>query len=670
MNPENIRNIALVGHGGAGKTSLVEAILHATGKTTRLGVISDGTCVMDFMDEEKEKQCSMAAACCTVEHGPVQINIVDTPGSPEFCGHAIPALAAVETAVVAVSATAGIEVNTRKMFERAKDYGLGVIFAINKIDGENVNLPELVGRLQESFGMASLPVNLPSGNGSAVIPLLGGSGTPDFGDLEEAHTAVVEAVVGADDAMMEKYLSGEVSDDEVRPFSAKAVAQGELIPIVFTCAKSEAGIKEFLQAVTNYGLSPVNGKRRILVDDDESVEIEPTVQGDMIGQVFKIASDERTHIKYCYIRLHRGVLKPDSPLYTLQERKGLRPGQLHRMMGADHSELHEAGAGDIIALAKLDLRVGDTVFSGAGGSIAMPAMPAPMFSLAIDPKARGDEEKISSAFRRFMEEDPCFLMEYNGATRETVVRGMGDVHLRTLLGRLTKHYKIEVETRPPRIPYRETVTGHARDIEYTHKKQTGGAGQFGRVIINLHPRERGAGYEFVDKIFGGSIDQQFRPSVDKGVQSQLTEGVLAGYPIVDVQVELIDGKTHPVDSKDIAFQVAGRGAFKEAFMKAKPILLEPIVSVEVTAPVDILGDLQGDLASRRGRVEGQEMLPGQMAVLRAHVPLAEMADYSSRLSSISGGRGSYSMELSHYDPVPSNVQQRIIDEHKKPSEHA
>jgi len=670
LKPQNIRNIALIGHGSAGKTSLAEACLHLTGVTSRLGVIADGTCLLDFTDEEKEKQCSLQAAICTVTHGDTQINIIDTPGSPDFCGHAIPALAAIETAAVVISATSGIEVNTRKMFERAVAHGVGTIIAVNKIDADNVNLPELVQQIQESFGTSCLPVNLPADGGKSVIRLLGGSGTPDFDDLESAHTAVVEAVVGADDELMERYLGGEVSDEEVRRFTALAVTSGEIIPIVFTGSRTNVGIKEFLDAIVSYAASPIDGKRRQLVDDDTTTEIEPTEDGPFIGQAFKVASDEKTHIKYSFVRIHRGKLRSDTTLHTASEKKGLRPGQVYRMMGPDHQDLDEAGAGDIVALAKLDLHIGDVLFSETGGTIEMPKLPSPMFSLAIEAEARGDEDKVSAAFRRYMDEDPCFLTEYNSSTHETVIRGTGDLHLRTLLARLAAHHKIEVNTHPPKIPYRETISGHARDIEYTHKKQSGGAGQFGRVVINLDPTERGEGYKFVDKIFGGSIDAPFRSSVNKGIQAQLQQGVVAGYPIVDVQVELIDGKTHPVDSKDIAFQIAGRGAFKEAFMKSKPILLEPIVSVEVTAPVDNLGDLQGDFASRRGRVEGQEMLPGNMAVLRGLVPLAEMSDFHSRLSSISGGQGSYSMELSHYDPVPSNVQQRVIEAASKPQESA
>ena len=331
------------------------------------------------------------------------------------------------------------------------------------------------------------------------------------------------------------------------------------------------------------------------------------------------------------------------PMKITGEGKTLRAGQIQRLIGADHAEIDRAVAGDIAAVSKLDLHVGDVLYVNRGGEIAVPKFPEPMFALAIRSKARGDDDKISAALKRFTDEDPCFKITRDPVMNELVINGVGDLHVRT-------------------------ITGSASNVEYTHKKQTGGAGQFARVFINLLPNERGAGYEFIDKIFGGAIDQPFRPSVDKGIRAQIAEGVIAGYPVVDVKVELIDGKTHPVDSKDIAFQIAGRGAFREAFAKAKPVLLEPIVNVEVTAPTDHVGDLQGDLAARRGRPQGQDMLPGNLAVLKAVVPLAELADYHSRLSSITGGQGSYAMEFSHYEPVPANIQQQVIDRAKKPAD--
>jgi elongation factor G len=541
---------------------------------------------------------------------------------------------------------------------------------VNHIDAASVELPAVVAQIQETFGNQCVPLNLPTSGGKAVTDCFEKeSGAADFGDVGEAHTAVIEAIVGTDEELMERYLGGEMSDDEAKGAAARAVAAGELVPILFANSRGDVGIAEFLGALEAFCPSPVTGKRRTLVDGEVETEIEPKQDGPFIGQVFKITTDPKSNIKYLGVRVHSGKLTSDMTVKTIGMTKGTRPGQVMRLLGAEHKELDAGVAGDIICLAKLDFNIGDTLFSDKGGKIAMPRFPQPMFSLALQSKARGDEDKIGVALRRFQEEDACFVSE-RGTGGELVVRGMGEMQLRTYLSRMSKQYKLDVETRAPRIPYRETITGSAREVEYTHKKQTGGAGQFARVVINLLPAERGEGYEFIDKIFGGSIDQGYRPSVDKGIRAQMGEGVLAGYPVVDLKVELIDGKTHPVDSKDIAFQIAGRGVFKDAFVKAKPVLLEPIVNVEVTVPAGNVGDIQGDLASRRGRPQGQDMLPGNMAVIRAVVPLAELSDYNSRLSSISGGEGIYTMEFSHYEIVPTNVQQHIIDAYKKEHEAA
>lgn len=667
---DKYRNIALVGHGGAGKTSLAEALLFKTGVTNRLGSVPDKTSILDYMDEEKEKLSSHDSAVCFLVHAGLHVNIVDTPGAPAFCGTAIAALGAVDCAVVVISASSGIQVNTRKMMERAREYGLGVWIVVNHLDASNIDLPGIVSQVQETFGPQCVPLNLPTGGGKGVIDCFTKeSGDADFSNVADAHTAIIEAVVGADDELMEKYLGGELSGDEARGAAAKAVAQGELVPILFTDSRGDVGIAEFLDALECLCPSPVNGKIRTLVDGETESPVEPTQDGPFVGQVFKITTDPKTNIKHLSIRVHSGKLTSDMSLKTVAETKGTRPGHVLRSLGAEHSEIDAGVAGDLICLAKLDFKIGDTVYTDKRGTIAMPTFPQPMFSLALVSKARGDEDKIGGALRRFAEEDPCFISE-RGTGGELVVRGMGDMQLRTYLARMATQHKLEVETRAPKIPYRETITGQARNIEYTHKKQTGGAGQFGRVFINLLPAERGEGYEFIDKIFGGAIDQAFRPSVDKGVRAQMAEGVLAGYPVVDVKVELIDGKTHPVDSKDIAFQIAGRGAFKDAFMKSKPVLLEPIVNIEITVPADNVGDIQGDLASRRGRPLGQDMLPGNLALIKATVPLAELADYNSRVSSITGGEGSYSMEFSHYEAVPGNILQQIVDAAKKAHEAA
>ena len=668
ITTENIRNVALIGHTGSGKTSLAEAMLHKAGATTRLGSVNDGTSVLDFTDEEKEKRSSYYSATCYLTHVGTHLNIIDTPGSGDFCGQALAGLIPVETALVVISAADGIGVNTRRMLQRAREFGLATMIVVSRIDADTARLAELVGQIQESFGSDCVPVNLPANNAQAVVDCLPkGDGTPDFGDLEDAYTAAIEAVVGADDDLMEKYLGGETTDDEILRFAPKAVAEGAITPILFVNSPTEVGIAELLDKLVSFAPSPARGKRRTLVDGENEVELDPSGT-DFVGQVFKVMTDVKSNIKYSFLRVFSGVLDSSLAMKSTGEGKTLRAGQIQRLIGPDHAEIDRAVAGDIAAVSKLDLHVGDVLYVNRGGEIAVPKFPEPMFALAIRSKARGDDDKISAALKRFTDEDPCFKITRDPVMNELVINGVGDLHVRSILMRMAKQFKVEVETKPPKIPYRETITGSASNVEYTHKKQTGGAGQFARVFINLLPNERGAGYEFIDKIFGGAIDQPFRPSVDKGIRAQIAEGVIAGYPVVDVKVELIDGKTHPVDSKDIAFQIAGRGAFREAFAKAKPVLLEPIVNVEVTAPTDHVGDLQGDLAARRGRPQGQDMLPGNLAVLKAVVPLAELADYHSRLSSITGGQGSYAMEFSHYEPVPANIQQQVIDRAKKPAD--
>ncbi len=670
-----IRNVALVGHHGAGKTSLGESILHKAGATNRLGDVNNKTSILDFIDEEKERSCSIDSSLMHVTVAGKQLNVIDTPGAPDFIGPATAALAGIETAVCVISASSGIEVNTRRMMDRAKAFGLGRMIVINKID-QATDLAKLLTNVQELFGHECQPMNLPTGKGSAVVDCFKKtSGEADISSVEETHTALIEAVVESNEALMEEYLEkGEIDSAKLAPVVSTAIAHGEFVPILFTDARNEVGVDELMETIANYAPSPLEGKQRVLVDGENETPIEPKVDAPFIGQVFKVFSDPKSNIKYTVCRIHAGSVKSDSQVHIGGERKTARPGQLHKMQGGEHPEIDEGIAGDLIAMAKLETHIGDLMTAeDVSGAITLPKFPHPMFALAIEPKSRGDADKVSVALTKFTDEDPCFIADRDAVTGELVIHGIGDLHLRVILARMAHYFKLEVDTKPPKVPYRETILGHVENIEYTHKKQSGGAGQFGRVVIAMEPNERGAGYEFVDKIFGGAIDQAFRPSVDKGIQAQMKEGVIAGYPVVDVKVSLTDGKTHPVDSKDIAFQIAGRGAFKEAFMKCKPVLLEPIVHLEVTVPNDNVGDIQGDLASRRGRPEGQDMLPGGLSVITGRVPLAEMSDYHSRLSSITGGQGSYSMELSHYEPVPGNVQQQIIDqakkEHEEGSEH-
>ncbi len=668
----DIRNIVLLGHAGAGKTTLAEAILHKSGVTNRLGSVDDKSSILDCDAEEKEVGNSIDAGLCHVSHQGKELNIIDTPGFPDYLGAALSALPGAETAVIVISAAAGIQTNTRRLFQAAKDRGMACVIVINKIDHGTDELSELIGTIQESFGRECVCANLPATDGASVIDCIeNDSGDGTIADVGETHTNLMETVIEADEALMEKYLGGEeVSPEQLAGAFTKALVAGAVVPILFTGARNEVGIEPLLDLVASSCPSPADGVKAKLVtgagDQAQATEIVPDPAGDPLGIVVRVSSDPKTHIKQCTVRMLRGTIKSDSSLQKVDGKKAMRCGHVHKLQG-DHLDEVPAGiAGDIVTMAKLDeLKTLDTVFVGKEpGRVRAPSLPVPMFSLAIEPKKQGDEGKISEAMHDITDADPTFDVHHDSQTNEMVISGLGELQVRTILSRVQKRRSLEVVTKPPLIPYRETITGSAKMVEYTHKKQSGGAGQFARVFVDMEPTERGEGYEFVDKIFGGSIDQPFRPSVDKGCQAAMGQGVLAGFPVVDVRVYLVDGKTHPVDSKDIAFQIAGREVFRKAFMQCKPTLLEPIVNMEVTVPTDNVGDITGDLAGRRGRVQGQDMLPGNMTVIKAQVPLSEIQQYNSQLKSVTSGQGSYTMELSHYEPLPPNLVQQIVDKRK------
>lgn len=664
--PANIRNIALVGHTAAGKTTLGEALLLKAGVTTRLGSVDEGTSILDHDEESRERKHSLDSTLFSIEHDNLLLNFVDTPGMPDHCGPAIEALAAVETAVIAVSAVNGIGVNTRRMAKAAAEYGVARMVVINKFAVDGADLENVYNSVRETFGNQCHAINAPTGGGKDVINVYeADSGESDLGDVGDMHKELIEAIVETDEALMSKYMeSGEVSKDELRDALARACASGEFIPVVFCSATKNIGIDQLLEALEKFAPSPVIGKKREIVmgegDDATSKTLEPDASADFVGQVFKVLTDPKSHIKYAAARIYSGTLKGDGQVFVSGDRKGQRTGHIFKLQGGEHKEVDAAVAGDIVAFAKLEVHTGQTIFSeSSDGVIARPRKPQPMYSLAVEPKSRADVEKISGAMQRFADEDPCFEYHRDMETHELVMSGMGDQHLNVIQAKMKRYFKLEIDTHQPKIPYRETIAGAAKNVEYTHKKQSGGAGQFARVFIDMEPQERGAGYEFEDKIFGGVIDQAYRPSVDKGIREQMKKGVIAGCQVVDVKVALVDGKTHPVDSKDVAFQIAGRQVFKKAFNQCKPILLEPVVDIEITVPNDNVGDITRDLAGKRGQVTGQDMLPGGQTVITGTVPLAEVSTYSSQLKSVTGGQGSYVMEFSHYDVVPPNVQQQI-----------
>jgi len=672
---EQVRNVILVGHANTGKTTLAEAMMHTAGAIPRMGTIDQGNTVCDFDELEKERKHSIESALAPLDYRGVQITVIDTPGFSDFVGQALCALVGAETAIVVVSAAGGIEVNTRKMMAAAADYGLARVIVINKIDAPNLDLAGLVQNLRETFGTTILPLNLPAENGTKVVNCLTGQAgqAVDFDDLESAKLALTESIVESDEALMERYLGGEeITADELTAALRTAITSGAVVPVLFAAGQKEIGVTDLLDLIVSACPSPLQGvKRKIETGEGETKteeEIKPDPAGPLIGQVFKVFSDPRSNIKYAAVRLHSGTIKSDTSFRINDDRRAVRAGHIYRTRGGEHTEMSEMSAGQICTLAKIDeLQIGDTVQTATPGRIAMPALPIPMYALAIEPKSRGDEQKISGALSRLSEEEKAFRVERDRQTGELVIAGLGDLHLRVILERMARRFKLEVNTKLPKIPYKETITVPAEG-HYRHKKQTGGAGQFAEVYLKVEPLERNGGFEFVDDIFGGAIPGQFLPAIEKGVRDQMETGIVAGFPLQDVRVRVYDGKHHPVDSKEIAFRIAGKLAVKDAFSKGKPALLEPIVNIEVIVPSQFVGDITGDLSGRRGRILGQEVLPGGMTSIKALVPLAEVAQYNSQLRSVTGGQGSYTMEFSHYDPVPPNIQQEIIKQYQPKEE--
>lgn len=672
-NTGDIRNIVLLGHGGSGKTSLAEAILHKTGATNRLGSVDEKSSVCDYYDEEKEHQHSIKSSVVYVQHAGKLINIIDTPGYPDFIGPAIKAIPAAETAVIVIGAAAGIETNTRKMFELATQANMPRIIVINKMDAENVIFPELLKNIQESFGFQCRCANLPAGDRASVIDCIENSaGDSPVMDVAQAHTELIESVIEADDELMESYLGGEeISSAKIASVFVKALRAGTVIPIVFTDARKEIGIGELLDLVAKYSPSPLEAQPKELKEGETRTQLKADPAGPLAGLVFRVVFDPRSNMKYSTIRIFSGTIKADTGLLRNAERKSVRPGHILKTQGGETKEIDAGMAGDIITLAKVEeLKTSDLVHDGrVAGAFELPATPEPMFSLALEPAARGDEQKIGSAIERLCEEDPCFKVSRDMQTKELVASGMGDLHLRIMLEKMFNRSKLSVNTKEPKIPYRETITVKAEG-HYRHKKQTGGAGQFGEVYLRVEPAERNSDppLDYNWDIFGGSIPGQYEPAILKGINDVMQSGFIAGFPLQDVKVSIYDGKYHPVDSKEVAFRSAGKGAFLDALEKAKPVLLEPIVNMEVTIPAENMGDIAGDLASKRGRVIGQDMLAGNFIIIKAQVPLSEVTQYNSQLKSVTGGRGSYSMTLSHYELVPPNVQQQIIAQYAKKKE--
>jgi elongation factor G len=660
-----IRNIAIVGHEGAGKTTLVEACLYKAGVLTRMGTIKEGNTVSDFDPDEREAGKSFACSTISFSYKDTLFNLLDVPGSSDCVGDMLTALRAVECAMVCVDATSGVKVNTRRIWQEAGKLGLPCCVAVTRLDAENVDYGKTLAEIQEHFGDRCIPAFLPDGSAGSFTRVFSviepASDAPE--EVSSRNETLSEAVVEADDELMEKYLEGErISDEVFRSTFTKAMLQRVLFPVLAVAGEPQVGVEEMLGFLADFAPSPTALARKGRMGEEEIV-LDP--ENGFVGFVYRTVADEFV-TRISYLRILSGRLASNTSFVNRRTGKSERIGNLLKVCGKEQSPVDEGVCGDIVAVAKVeDILAGDTLTDDKT-KVVLPKIqfPTPMCSLAVRPKSRGDEQKISTALKELVADDRTVAVQADAQTGDLVLSGMSDLHLSLLLKRLKRRRKVEVETAPPKIPYKETITKAVKYVEYTHKKQTGGAGQFARVFIDLEPLERGGGYEFVDKIFGGVIDQSFRPSVDKGIQNKMAEGVIAGYPVVDVRVSLVDGKTHPVDSKDIAFQIAGREAFKKAFLQCNPVLLEPIVKLEVVVPQANMGDVMGDLNGKRGRILSSST-EGNLAVVQALIPLGEIQNYQAGLKSMTGGEGSYTMEFDHYDIVPPNVHKAIVAEYEK-----
>ncbi len=672
----DIRNIALVGHASAGKTLLTDALLHNAGVIPSLGSVEKGTTVSDYHPLEQTHQHSLTASLASLEYDGCHVNILDTPGYPDFIGATLSVLPAVETVAVVINAQTGIESMTRRLMSWAAARKLCRIIIVNKIDADGVDLAGLYGQIRETFGTECLAMNLPADSASKVVDcFFNPTGDSDFSSVADAHTAIVDQTVEVDEKLMEVYLEqGELAPDQLHDPFEQALREGHLVPVCFASAVSGAGIKELLDVTSKLMPNPAEGNPPPFVngegDEAKPVEVVPEQDKHALAHVFKVEFDPFVG-KVGMLRVHQGTVQKDSQLFIGDARKAIKVSNYYAPQGRDNNEATSGIPGDIRTLAKVEGLEYDAVLHDSHDEdfIHMRPLdlPRPMVGLAITPKSRGEEQKVSESLQKLVQEDPCLRLERNPAANETVLRGLGDLHLRIAIEKMHDQYNVEVETSPPTIPYQESISrkaeGHCR-----HKKQTGGAGQFGEVFLRVEPLPRGSGFEFVDKIVGGVIPSTFIPAVEKGVRQVLDHGAFAGFPMQDVRVTVYDGKHHAVDSKEVAFVAAGKKAFIDAVSKAKPVVLEPIVDVEITAPNTNMGDLTGDLSSRRGRVNNTDALPGNMVLITGQVPLAEMDDYQSRLKSITGGEGSFTMDFSSYEPAPAEIQKRLSDAFQHPEE--
>ncbi|MGH2953000.1 MAG: elongation factor G [Solirubrobacterales bacterium] len=687
--PDRIRNVALVGHRGSGKTSLAEAILFESGVVNRFGRVEDGTTVCDFEEDEQEREMSIGAAVTSFEHDGRKVNMIDTPGEPSFVADTLTALRVVDAAVFVVNGVMGVEVHTERLWERADREGLARLVFVNMLDHERADFFRTLDSLKSAFGQHVVATEIPIGSEHelrGVIDLIDMRGFVYEGEgrdsateaeipeelreqAEEYREKLMDEVAENSDELMERYLEGEeISHEETVAALKKGVTEGHLFPVTCGVATKNLGTSRLLEALVEDLPSPaMRGAVAALDGDDDPVEVEPDPDADLVAYVFKTTADPYTG-RINMLRVYSGVLRSDSQVLNATRREKERVGQLAAPEGKEMTSIDELGAGDIGALPKLrETRAGD-VLAPKDTPIHFPPLdlPAPVMAFAYEPKSKGDEEKAATAVRRLTEEDPTLDVHRDAQTGEQIIAGLTQIHVEVIVDRMKRRFGAEIELHPPRVPYLETIRKPAK-AHGRYKKQTGGRGQFGDCHIEIEPNEQGAGFEFVNAIKGGVIPTGFIPAVEKGIEEAMAGGVLAGYPVKDIRVRLFDGQHHSVDSSEMAFKIAGSMAFKQAAAEADPYLLEPIVQMTISVPEDAVGDVVGDLNSRRGRPLGVEP-KGSATEIKAEVPMAEVLDYAPDLRAITGGRGDYTMEFLRYEEVPGHLAQKVVAEAKSEEE--
>jgi elongation factor G len=673
----DIRNVALAGHAGAGKTSLFEALLQAGGAIQTAGTVERGNTVSDFDDQEKARGHSIHSSIASLDSAGCHINLIDTAGYADFRGETLSALTAVETCAVVVNAANGIEHGTRRLMHYAKQRKLARMLVVSRIDMDGLDLAGLVEQLRDEFGTECLPVNLPADHGARVVDcFFAHDGDSDLGPVADAHQHIIDQVVEINERLMGRYLEegeDQLAPDDLHAAFVQCLREGHLVPICFASARSGAGVAEWLAIAQKLLPHPgeANPPPFVKGNGDAPIVARPDPGAHVLADVFKIINDPFVG-KLAVFRVWQGTVRKDSLLFIDDGKKPFKVGHLLKLQGKDHVEIERAIPGDIAGVAKVEEIHFDAVLHDSRDEDLIHLQPIPyplsMFGLAVEPKHKGQDQKLATALAKLAEEDPCLGVEHNKELNETVLRGLSDLHLKLTLARMQDKYGVEVVTHPPRIAYRETIGAQAEG-HHRHKKQTGGAGQFGEVFLRVEPLPRGGGFEFRDDSKGGVIPNQYIPAIEKGVRQVLEHGAVAGYPMQDVRVVVYDGKYHPVDSKEVAFVAAGKKAFLDAVAKARPIVLEPIVNLDVNVPEQYMGDVTGGLASKRARINGTDSLRGGVLVVKAQAPLAEVVDYQTELRSLTGGEGRFAMELSHYDPVPAQIQKQLTEAYRpKPEE--